>query len=193
MLPRIRPVVAAAFIVSQSLPAVGIEVEVQVEKEILSEGEPVRLRVTLDNGSDDCSWVAIDPFVVPDNCGNRPFTILQPEVTDVAGRAVVLIPPPLGLAPAFEPGDLLILDCGEFFGATVEISTAPAAWKARLPPGRYSARVIAVLRVGDFFDAHPELMRAEATRRFKSEDSLRSMLVNQVFRSEPVTFTVADR
>jgi hypothetical protein len=151
----------------------------------------VRLRVSIENSNGDCRWTAIDPFVVANRCGDRPFIVIQPEIRDVNGETIILKAPPLGLAPTFKPGDLMTLNCGEFFGATVVIGTkGPTSWAVDLPPGSYSAAVSVAVLVGDFFAEHPRLLAEEAQHQSRSVDSLRSMLPNQTLGSTPVRFTV---
>jgi hypothetical protein len=171
-----------------------INLEVSVAGPVIPQGRPVVFRVSIENKGEPCRWVAIDPFMAGGKCGDRPFTLVSVEIADANGRPVALKGPPLGLAPALEPGDLLTLTCGAFFGSTVTVGGEGGLdWQGVLAPGQYTARFIITLNVASYFEERLQLLSAEAKRRHRSVEALRTMLPNQTLRSVPISFTVAAR
>jgi hypothetical protein len=131
--------------------------DVTPDSTVISAGEDLWLRVTLDNGHLGCGSLFItDTFFA--SAADRPQTLLELEIKDADGVPVRRINDSGVIRLRYHVGDLLMLRCGAYYGWRVVVGKPE--WEYSLAPGRYTLRARVENRMRAFFEEEPaELSR----------------------------------
>jgi hypothetical protein len=148
----------------------------------------IDLRVTVENSGASCFPIYIDPSIQPGSTADRPGTVLRLDISDENGTRVGPSNRIDADVRGLRTSDLLVLNCGSYYGR--HVWPAKADWGYKLGPGRYRARVQLQSRVGTFVRGRPALLKELVESIRLGPKTVGHMLQDWSSESDEVRFEV---
>jgi len=164
-----------------------VRVRLAATSAVFASPREVRLQVTIENAGRDCYPILIDPSFQPVAL-NRPSLLLQLFLYDERQE---LVPMAKGFGSdlrGLRPSDLLLLNCGAFYGRYLDLSKPD--WTYSLVKGAYRVRARVTCNLGTFMKSRRDLVRAVEGMVGLSPESVGYMLADWHAESDDVTFEV---
>jgi hypothetical protein len=150
--------------------------------------EKVVVRVTI-RQQGKCAPQYIDSYFVSSRAVGRPGTVIQFSVIEAfSGEPLMPGKPPLLHLKGLSTDELVLLDCGRFFGD--EIFLSDPEWKYVFRPGKYRVRASIRIDLQSYFADFPTVAKGLMAATGLSEAGLRNRTTPVTLQSNEIEFEV---